>query len=432
MAHTAPDVDVVVIGAGLAGLGAAHRLRELGTSAIVLEASGRIGGRAWTEHPAALGGTWFDMGAVWLHAAADNPLAAIAESAGETLLDSDVLRRERTFIGTRLATPAELIDCSHAWPRFEAAADRLLHAMPDTSLDHVARHLPDDPWALTVESWEGPVICTADADRLSLRDWRRNGLTGRNLQIEGGIGAFVQRRLGEGLTIRLNTPATRIGWAGPGGRVAVETAQGTIEAGACIVTVSTGVLAAGTIAFDPLLPAAVQDSVHALPLGLAMKVALRATLADRLDLPAHCTVDRQVTRSGEPIMIFQCWPFGHDHVQGWVGGATAWELARAGDAAAVDFALGELRRLFGGRVDRLFVGGGSVVTHWESDPRVRGAYSYAVPGHADARRHLAAPLADGRLIFAGEACHDGLAGTLAGAWISGRDAGATASRALHG
>ena len=432
MAHVAPDIDVVVIGAGLAGLGAAHRLRELGMHAVVLEAAGRIGGRAWTDHPPALGGAWFDMCAVWLHAAEQNPLAAIARSAGEALIDADELRQERTFVGSRPATPPELIDYTHAWPRFEASAERLLHAMPDTSLDHVARHLPDDPWALTVESWEGPVICTADAGRLSLRDWRRNGLSGANLMIEGGIGSFVQRRLGEGLTIRLGTPVTRIRWAGSDGGVAVETADGTIAAGACIVTVSTGVLAAGAIDFDPALPAAVQDSVHALPMGLAMKVALRATLADRLDLPAHCTVDRQIARSLEPMMVFQCWPFGRDFVQGWVGGTTAWELAREGDAAAADFALAELRRLFGGRVDRLFAGGGSVVTHWESDPWVRGAYSYAIPGHADARRQLAAPLADGRLCFAGEACHDGFAGTLAGAWISGRDAGAAASRALHG
>jgi len=432
MAHVAPDVDVVVIGAGLAGLGAAHRLRELGRHAVVLEAAGRIGGRAWTDHPPALGGAWFDMGAVWLHAAEQNPLAAIAGSAGEALIDADELREERTFVGNRPATPPELIDYTAAWPRFEAAAERLLRAMPDTSLDHVARHLPDDPWALTVEAWEGPVICTADAARLSLRDWRRNGLSGRNLMIEGGIGAFVQRRLGEGLAIRLDTPATRIRWAGSDGGVAVETADGTIAAGACIVTVSTGVLAAGAIAFDPALPAAIQDSMHALPMGLAMKVALRATLADRLDLPAHCTVDRQVTRSLEPMMVFQCWPFGRDFVQGWVGGTAAWELAREGDAAAADFALGELRRLFGGRVDRLFAGGGSVVTHWDADPCVRGAYSYALPGQSEARRQLAAPLAGGRLCFAGEACHDGFAGTMAGAWLSGRDAGATASRALHG
>ena len=74
------DVDVVVIGAGLAGLGAATALRDAGRSALVLEAADRIGGRAWTTHPAQLGGVWFDMGAIWLHNAETNPLVPIQHS----------------------------------------------------------------------------------------------------------------------------------------------------------------------------------------------------------------------------------------------------------------------------------------------------------------------------------------------------------------
>src|SRR5215468_4494517 len=116
------DVDVVVIGAGLAGLGAATALRDAGRTAIVLEAADRIGGRAWTTRPAELGGVWFDMGAVWLHSAEINPLVPIAEAAREELLRSDELRRERTFIGQRLATQEESDDYAGSWGRFEAKA----------------------------------------------------------------------------------------------------------------------------------------------------------------------------------------------------------------------------------------------------------------------------------------------------------------------
>lgn len=418
------DTDVIVIGAGLAGLGAAHRLRERGLRAVVLEAAGRIGGRAWTTHPPELGGVWFDMGAIWLHDAEHNPLVPMAEAAGETLLRSDALRQERTFVGRRLATPAELDDYSDAWPRFEAAADRLLHSLGDVSLAEVTRHLTGDPWAPSVEAWEGPVICVADADRFSARDWRQNALGGSNLVPQGGIGAFVERRLGQGLDIRLDTPVTLLRWEGPGGRVTAETPQGTLTAAACIVTVSTGVLASGALRFDPGLPPDVLDCIAALPMGLALKVALRAAGPDRLDLPLHCSVDRQVPASGGVLMPFQCWPFGRDYVQGWIGGSVAWDLARAGEGAAVDFALGQLRDMFGARVDRLFAGGTRLVTRWDADPWVRGAYSYVPPGKADARSRLAEPVGDGHLLFAGEACHVGFAGTLAGAWISGRDAGA--------
>ncbi len=432
MPATPTDTDVLVIGAGLAGLGAATALRERGLAAIVLEASGRIGGRAWTAYPEALGGAWFDMGAVWLHWAERNPLVPIAQAAGDTLLRSDELRRKRTFVGRREATPAEYTDYEESWARYESTADDLLRSLPDAPLAAVADHRPGDPWALTVEAFEGPVICVAEADEFSLCDWRRNVLDGSNLVPQGGIGAFVARRLGEGLDIRRNTPLTGVRWNGPGGRVTVETPRGTLSAGAAIVTVSTGVLAAGTIAFDPCLPAEVQDCADALPMGLAMKVALRATGPDRLDLPLHCSVDRQVTRRGDRLVPFQCWPYGRDYVQGWIGGAVAWDLARAGDAAAVDYAMAQLRTIFGGRVDRLFSGGAHLVTHWEADPFVRGAYSYVTVGNADARVRLGQPFADGHLLFAGEACHDGFAGTVAGAWLSGQQAADTVARAVRG
>ena len=416
------DTDVIVVGAGLAGLGAATALRDRGLRCIVLEAAPRIGGRAWTAHPAALGGVWFDMGAIWFHDAEHNPLVPIATQAGDVLLRSDQIRVERTFVDGRRAAAEELADYAGAWERYEAAADALLETHGDLPLSGVTAALPNDPWAATIEAWEGPVICAVDADKFSVRDWRRNQLGGSNLVADGGIGAFVTRRLGQGLDIRLSTPVTRIRWGGAGGRVSVETAAGTLTAGACIVTVSTGVLGSGALAFDPALPDTVTDSVRALPMGLAMKVALRANGPDRLDLPGHCSVDRQVVRGGDVLVPIQCWPFGRDYVQGWIGGGTAWDLAKAGGAAAADYLLGQLRALFGGRVDRLFGGGGQVVTAWDADPWVRGAYCYAVPGEADARRRLAEPVGGGHLMFAGEACHIGFAGTLAGAWISGQDA----------
>lgn len=421
---------VVIIGAGLAGLGAAAALRRAGRPATVLEASGRVGGRAFTAYPQQLGGDWFDMGAIWFHNAERNPLVPIARGAGDRLLRSDELRRERTFVDGRPATDAELAAYADAWPRYEAMAERVLAAGGDAPLAEVARRLPDDPWAATIEAWEGPVICAADAAAFSTLDWRRNALGGSNLVPDGGIGAFVGRRLTGGLDIRLDSPARAVRWGGPGGRVTVETDRGGLTAGACIVTVSTGVLAAGGLRFDPPLPARVTEAVHGLPMGLAMKVALRATGPDRLDLPPHCSVDRILSRAGEVLMPFQCWPFGRDYVQGWIGGSPAWELARLGEEAAVDFALGYLRAVFGGRVDRLFAGGAHLVTRWDSDPWVRGAYCYAKPGAAMARDALAEPLADGRLMFAGEACHVGLAGTLGGAWLSGQQAASVVANAV--
>ena len=424
------EADIVIIGAGLAGLGAAAAVRASGRRAVVLEAADRAGGRAHTIYPAALGGGWFDAGAIWFHSAEHNPLVPIAEAAGDRLLRSDKIREERTFIGNRLASAAELRAYDDTWPKYEAAAKAVLAAKGDVSLAEVTRQLPESPWAATIEAWEGPVICAVDAEQFSALDWQRNALGGSNVVPDGGIGAFVQRRLTTGLDIRLNTPVRRIDWGGRGGQVTVETGRGTLTAAGCIVTVSTGVLASGAMVFDPPLPPQVTQAINVLPMGLAMKVALRATGPDRLDLPLHCSVDRIIEHPDEPLMPFQCWPFGRDYVQGWIGGSVAWALAQAGEAAAVDFALSYLRRAFGSRVDRLFSGGATLVTRWDADPWIRGAYCYAVPGSALARDTLAEPVADGHLMFAGEACAIGFAGTLAGAWLSGQSAARTALAAI--
>src|SRR5258708_34331915 len=136
------DTDVVVIGAGLAGLGAATALRAIGRRCVILEASGRVGGRAWTTAPASLGHVWFDMGAVWFHDAENNPLVPIAKAAGDRLLRSDEIRTERPYVGDRLITEEESLDYAGAWDRYEAAADNLLSDAGGFSLAVVTHSLP--------------------------------------------------------------------------------------------------------------------------------------------------------------------------------------------------------------------------------------------------------------------------------------------------
>ncbi len=395
---TPPPGSVVVIGAGVAGLAATRRLRAAGITTTLVEAASRIGGRA---HTTMLAGAPFDLGATWLHAAQRNPLVALAQPA-DHLRNTDAARTERVFIAGRPATPTEHAAYTAAWDRLDSVVAPALSG-PDTSLAAAMAPMADDPWAATIALWEGAIIAAADADDLSLRDWHRNALDGPNLQPAAGIGAYITSRLAT--PAALDTAVTALDWAGPG--IRVETPRGTIRADAAIVTVSTGVLAAGSIRFSPALPHTVQRAIDRLPMGLLSKIALP------LPCPPDFAPDSLLLDRTQPI-TFNAWPDSRPYVTGFVGGRLAWSLA-PDPAAAAAFARDAFHTMTGLRAED-----SPLLSDWATDPLYRGAYAYARPGDSGQRDILEAAFPADRLIFAGEAvCTDGLAGTVAGAYLSG-------------
>lgn len=411
-------VDLLVIGAGAAGIAAARAGLAAGCRVQVLEARARPGGRAVTD--AATLGVPFDLGATWLHAAGRNPLAALARDLGIGLADSDALRREITFLDGRQATAAEMAAYDAAWDGF-APAIRARAAAPGPDAAAAAAAPRGGAWDATVAAWQGEVISAWPLSAMSLRDFAANLLDGANLLPAGGLGALLAR-LAAGLPIRCGARVARLAW---GGREAVaEGAFGTLRARAVICTLPTSLLAAAAIRFDPPLPQAVVQAAHDLPLGAAVKIGLAAAGEDRLGLPAHAATDRQVAE-GEALIPITFWPQGRPIAHGWIGGPLAAEVEREGPEAAEALLREEIAARLGTRAPRAFRPG-ALVSAWLADPFARGVYSHARIGAAGARAVLAAPLAEGRLCFAGEACHAGLAGTVGGAWLSGEAAAAQA------
>ena len=393
---------VVVIGAGVAGLTAARHLRAHGILTTLIEALPRQGGRA---HTTLIGNDPFDHGATWLHDADRNPLASLA-TANDDLIDTGQSRQERLTLNGRPATPADHAAYDVTW----SAVDTLGPAHPDTTLEAGLALLPPSEWSPLIALWEGPIIAAADPARLGLEDWHRNRLDGRNLVPRAGLGAYLTRHLDT--EVSLGTPATGITWSGPG--VSVNTPKGTIKAAAAIITVSTGVLARGAIAFDPALPSDVRASIAALPMGLLTKMALPSS--SRLGLsPETVLIDR------DACMTFIAWPLGRAHLMGFIGGDLAWSLAND-PAALEDRARAELRRSLGADVLR-HIGSAAALTTWGSDETFLGSYAYAGPHHFPHRAALASAFPGDRLLFAGEATRsDGLGGTVAGAYRSGLEA----------
>ena len=368
------EVDAVVVGAGVAGLAAAAAFRRAGRTCVTLEATGRIGGRAFTDHPAALGGSPFDRGASWLHAAERNPLADLARAAGIALSETRGAWTRRVLIDGRAATEAELDAYARAWERFDQVARAHATAGPDTSLADAVAELGGDPWLAQIEVWESTLIAAADPADFSVQDWHLNELSGSNLAVTGGLGAMVARVLGpQAGAVRLATPAQQVAWQRPGGMVEVTTPAGTIRARACVVTVSTGVLRAGGIRFDPPLPEAQRAALDGLPMGLLSKAAVPALTEERFGLAPGTSLSRRVADPAEPAMFFHLWPQGRPHAVGFFGARAAWRFADAGTAATAAFAREELVRLLGGTAADAF--GEAEVTTWGTDPAFLGAYA---------------------------------------------------------
>ena len=422
--ETLSTTDVVVVGAGMAGLAAATALRARGLSVVVLEAGHRAGGRAHTIMSPLLGNAPADLGASWFHMAAQNPIAKMARDAG-------VKTTRFEPHGRFSALPKDLADDRP--PHFANPKDRELaeqifgaafaHAadLPDcAALDRLLVSGADNPWLPTIAYMEGAVISAADLDDLSIADWQENELNDDNLWVEGGVGHFVATHLADHAgAIEYGNKVETIDWNAARGGVTVSGAWGSIEAKACILTVSTGVLASGAIRFTTPLPASHQQALHDLPMGLLSRVVFRATVPEFRNAETDTGFDHFIGAYGDPAMIFMARPNGAPLVTGHCGGRAAWELSRQGPAALEDFARAELAIIFGARARARLQEGAAIASTWGEDPLFLGAYSYGRPGCGDARDALAQPIGEGRLCIAGEACHRGMAGTVQAAWITG-------------
>jgi monoamine oxidase len=409
------DVDVVIVGAGCAGLAAAKRLRAEGRTSQVLEAMDRIGGRAWTTTTDF--GIPFDQGCAWLHAADRNPFFPEAVAAGWTLQHHD-MGLDHLWFGKRRATPAEMAAEARAEVELAACIERHKGSSDRLSTVVEACH------ALRVSAtFAGPMDFGADDDEISVTDYRSAADLDPNYFTKQGYGALIHR-WGADVPVTLGTPVRRIRWDGPG--VAVETNKGTIRAGAVIVTVSTGVLAFEDIAFDPPLPEAHQEAIFDLPMGLLTKVPLQVN-GTRLGLKPFDDV--LMERHARHDVYFLAFPFDCDLLVGFVGGDFAWEMEAAGREAAIDFMTDRLVDMFGSDARHAVVKG--AMTNWGGVRHVRGGYAAARPGKAHARDVLARPVGD-RIWFAGEALAGGLKQTAAGARLSGEAvAGRVALRLSH-
>lgn len=417
------DLPILVLGAGMAGLGAAAALRAAGHPVTVIEGRDRVGGRTHTSH------LWpdlpVDMGASWIHGTLGNPLTALSEELGlrvtPTRYDRSVTYDEAgklvDFLGpaTRaleLVEEARLavddadqdmslqaaIDASPAWRNLSVPDRRIARLAINTRIEH---------------EYSG--------DWSALSAWHFDegeDLPGDEAVVTPGFGPMV-RHLAQGLDLRLNEPVLRIDPMRGGVEVTTSLAR---HRGRCaIVTLPLAVLQSGRVTFGEKLAKRRQRAIDRLGTGLLNKCVLRfdrvfwppeVDWIDYLGPVENLWADwtNYLRATGQPVLAAFNAAARAEEVEGW------------DDRSTTASALEALRAMFGSSVPDPV---GSQTSRWRKDPFALGAYSFQAVGSTQSDRvNLFGADWEGRLIFAGEATSRDYPSTVHGALMTGRAAAA--------
>jgi len=409
------EADIVVIGAGAAGIAAARRILAANRRVIVVEATGQVGGRCLTD--TATFGAPFDRGARWMYNPDTSPMVKLARGSGLDLYPAPPGQTIR--VGRRNARAGEIEYFLAALVHANRAIDDATRGKADVSC---ASALPKDlgDWAGTAEFMLGANAAGKDLKDISATDKARAQERNAAIACRQGLGTLIAK-LGEQIPLALSTPASRIAWSGRD--VAVETPAGKIAARAAIITVSSNVLVAGNIKFTPDLPKRQLDAAAKLSLGSYDHIALQLP-GNPLGLARDEIVIEQSTSQRTALLFANMGSSSLCSID--VGGSFGRDLSAQGEPAMIAFAVEWLTKLFGS--DAVSAVKKSGATRWNAAPFALGAMSSAVPGGQPSRKVLTEPI--GCMFLAGEATHETLWGTVDGAWESGERAAEAALRRI--
>jgi monoamine oxidase len=412
---------VLVVGAGIAGLGAAERLAKAGATVTVIEARDRIGGRTHTSH------LWpdlpVDMGASWIHGTTGNPVTDLAREVGLRITPTsydrsvtfDHMGRQVDFTG-----PAE-----RTLKMLDRARDAVEGLGADVSLEAAVTAHPDwhaltpDDRAVSRLAINTRIEHEYAGDWAELSAWHFDDgvdFPGDEAVVTPGFGPILTQ-LAQGLDIRLGAPVTAIAPSGKG--VTVTTAKGLHHADCVIVTLPLGVLQSGSVQFAEPLQSRRQRAIDGLGMGLLNKCVLRfgrafwppdADWIDYLSPAETLWADwtSHLRATGQPL------------IAGFNAARTAEAVEALDDRATTAAAMDALRAMFGTGVPDP---AGAQVSRWRQDPFACGSYSFVAAGtSAQDRKALFGADWDARLHFAGEATSHGQPATVHGALMTGRAA----------
>lgn len=441
------DPDVIVIGAGAAGMAAAVELGKSGLSVLIMEARDRIGGRIFTQWDPVLD-VPIEMGAEFIH--------------GKSKEIWELLQKHKVPVlevrgGSWCSRKGRLSQCD-----FFSEVDEILGKMDDQSadesfLDFLQRRFPNtrhDSKRDEAKRWALDYVTGFNAADPALVGvhWLVNEMRAEE-EIEGDrafrsrngyadLVEILRQQLAEAqVAVQTGTVVEQIKWQRGQANVKVRAPQGTLTVTAprVLVTLPLAVLQAspgevGAVEFDPPLPPRKIEAMGKMDMGRVMRVVLR--FRDRFW--ENISPAKSKTLSGMSFLFshdewFPTWwtrmPEKLPIMTGWAPFRSADRLTGKSLEFVVDRSLETLGRLLGLRANELAGRLEAAYLHdWQSDPFSRGAYSYGKVGASGAQEELGRPVED-TLFFAGEASDvSGNNGTVHGAISSGRRAAAEIAR----
>ena len=441
--------DVIVIGAGAAGLAAAAELARAGLFVTILEARDRIGGRMFTQRDPVCQAP-IELGAEFIH--------GLPPEIWEPLQARDI--RITAVTGEPWCfRQGRLCGCD-----FFSQVDDILEQMdanaPDESFLHFLKRGCDpesNPKKRTASERALAYVSgfnAADPDRVGVH-WLVQGMRAEE-QIEGDrafrskngyedlLEIFRQQLAQAGVCIQTDTVVDAVRWMKGHTEVSTRKARESskFKTGRVLVAVPLGVLQAatedeGAVQFTPSLPREKLEALKKLEMGKVMRVTFRFRhrFWDTISAPN----DKRTTLSGMSFLFsdddwYPTWwttmPEKLPIITGWAPFRCAERLSGKSRSFVIDRGLQTLAALLGVGLDELTQWLDAAYFHdWQSDPFSRGAYSYGGVGADGAQQALASPV-ENTLFFAGEATDTtGHNGTVHGAIASGRRA---AKEILHG
>ena len=395
--------DVIIIGAGAAGLACARDLSGRGKRVCVLEGRDRAGGRIDTRRIDGIA-VPIELGAEFIHGESETTFAIVdaAALAAYELPDTHCWSRNGKW------TPI-----ADFWKTMAKVRRPIARLRRDQSFDeylrsrrNLAPRIREMAWNF-VEGYHASHADRISAKVLAASDDELNDAP-KQFRIQSGYSAVIDVLATQCGDLRLGTTVTDVKWSKNGVVV-----NDTFRAKKLVVTIPIGVWKSGTIRFDPPL-AGKERVLTKLDAGHVVKIIFRfrEPFWDSSTNFVH-TNDRLVPT------WWTAAPMRAPILTGWSGGHSADALLAENTSSRVDRALDAMAKAFAKKRKSLDENLIATYTHdWQADPFSRGAYSYALVGGSHAHRALSKPI-DNTLFFAGEATSSDETGTVAGAIESG-------------